>query len=182
MKKNIKKKPILLTILSVIAILLIVLYLFLLWYSRVMNSQLERMQGRLDEYKIELAGYHDYSGYTKLLGVEQMQVQKPNMSWSDYIQQVIEILDDLKNVDTDESQTIILSDFNVSLEEISLKGETSTLKALYYNSPSWNFVSLMDRFEKLDFIENMEIKEYSKNSNWLYEFEIRADVNTRWNK
>jgi hypothetical protein len=36
------------------------------------------------------------------------------------------------------------------------------LKALYYSSPTGKFKALLEKFEDLDFIEGMNIKNYEK--------------------
>jgi hypothetical protein len=82
----------------------------------------------------------------------------------------------LKNLDSSSSDTIVLSDFKVSLEEISLKWTVSSLRALYYNSPTGKFKALLDRFEELDFIRNMTIKSYEKVWDKYFEFVLNAKV------
>jgi hypothetical protein len=82
----------------------------------------------------------------------------------------------LKNLDSNSSDTIILSDFQVSLDAISLKWTVSSLRALYYNSPTGKFKSLLDRFEDLDFIEDMTIKSYEKVWEKYFEFILNAKV------
>lgn len=43
------------------------------------------------------------------------------MPWSDHITQIIAMLEDMKKVDTSTTDSIILSDFNVSFDKITLK-------------------------------------------------------------
>ena len=43
------------------------------------------------------------------------------MPWSDHIAKMIAMLEDLKKVDTSTTYTIVLSDFNVSMDKITLK-------------------------------------------------------------
>jgi hypothetical protein len=50
------------------------------------------------------------------------------------------------------------------------------LRALYYNSPTGKFKSLLDRFESLDFIEDMVIKSYEKVGEKYFEFVLDAKV------
>ena len=52
-----------------------------------------------------------------------------------------------KILDPASNDIITLSDFNVSLEEITLKWNVSTLEALYYNSPTWGFKALLEDFK-----------------------------------
>ncbi|MBU0627008.1 hypothetical protein KKG31_06565 [Patescibacteria group bacterium] len=84
------------------------------------------------------------------------------MPWADRISKVIEMLNELKNITSNQSETIALSDFKVSLENISLKGKVSSLLLLYYSNPERNIISLIDRFEKLDFIDDIHIQSYDR--------------------
>ena len=43
------------------------------------------------------------------------------MPWSDHISKMITMLEDLKHVDVSTTDTIVLSDFNVSMDKITLK-------------------------------------------------------------
>ena len=97
------------------------------------------------------------------------------------IEKISEILDDLRNIDEDNlDSTIELSDFNVSLEELSLRGVVSSLKDLYYTNASGRIKAVLDSFESLDFIEKMTIKEYQKVDEW-FEFILYANIiNNDW--
>jgi len=69
------------------------------------------------------------------------------MPWADRINKVIEMLNELQNLTSNQTETITLSDFKVSLDGISLKGKVSSLLLLYYSNPDKNIISLLDRFE-----------------------------------
>jgi hypothetical protein len=71
----------------------------------------------------------------------------------------------------------LLSDFNVDLQKISVKWQVSDLKLLYYsNSERW-IISLIDRFKNLDFIENLYIKNYTKDKDEIFfSFILEANV------
>jgi hypothetical protein len=101
------------------------------------------------------------------------------MPRSEHIPKIISILEDLKSVDqswTWENDSIVLSDFKVNLNEISLKWRVSNLKLLYYNSPWWKFKALIDRFQDLDFIEDMKIKTYDKIWEKYFEFVLNGKI------
>lgn len=73
---------------------------------------------------------------------------------------------------------MVLSDFKVSLENLSVRGKVSNLLLLYYTSPEKGLVSLIDRFKKLDFISDMRIKNYSKDKDTgFFSFVLEANVN-----
>jgi hypothetical protein len=99
------------------------------------------------------------------------------MPWSDHIQAVIDIFDAVLNVDTAESKNIILSDFKISLEEISIRGYVSDLRILYHAPENAKNVALIERFEQLDFLEDISIKTYQKAENQIgYDFVLTAKV------
>jgi len=119
--------------------------------------------------------------YKKFLAVKSLEDKNANMSWYDRIEKISEILEDLRSLDDEEEGTTLeLSDFYVSLEEISLRWIVSSLKDLYYTSASWKMRAVLDRFESLDFIDKMVIKEYNNNGYW-FEFSLFANViNNGW--
>jgi hypothetical protein len=115
------------------------------------------------------------------LAVKSLENKTSWLFWYERIEKISEILDDLRNIDGEDwESTIELSDFNVSLEELSLRGVVPSLKDLYYTNASWKIKAVLDRFENLDFIEKMTIKEYQKIDEW-FEFVLYANViNNDW--
>jgi hypothetical protein len=69
----------------------------------------------------QLESYKLLTGYNKLQAVKILEEKQITMPWSDHITKVIAMLEDLKKVDTSTSDTIVLSDFNVSIDKITLK-------------------------------------------------------------
>ena len=87
------------------------------------------------------------------------------------------MLEDMKNIDASSTDTVVLSDFNVSLDKITLKGQVSNLLLLYYSNASRNVLSLIDRFSGLDFVQNIRIQTYDRvGDNNYYEFVLEANV------
>ena len=118
------------------------------------------------------------------MAVKSLETRTAGMYRYERIEKISEILEDLRNMNNDEegweTSSLILSDFYVSLEEISLRWIVSSLKELYYTSASWKIKSVLDRFESLDFIDKMVIKEYSNVGDW-FEFTLFANViNNDW--
>lgn len=125
----------------------------------------------------QLESYKSLTGYNKLQAVKILEEEQVTMPWSDHITKVIAMLEDLKNVDTSTTDTIVLSDFNVSMDKITLKGQVSSLLLLYYSNPSKNIRSLIDRFSSLDFVKNIRIQTYDRiGDNNYYEFVLEANV------
>ena len=103
------------------------------------------------------------------------------MPWAERINKVIEMLTELKNLTPSSNETIVLSDFKVSLESISLRGKVSSLLLLYYSNPEKNIISLIDRFEKLDFIKDIHIQTYNKGTDNAFDFVLEAKVTDNGN-
>lgn len=50
-----------------------------------------------------------------------MEAQQVTLPWSNYITQIVAMLEDLKRTDMSSNDGILLSDFNVSMDKITLK-------------------------------------------------------------
>lgn len=106
-----------------------------------------------------------------------LEEKQTSMPWSDHISKMISMLEDIKQIDTNTTDTIVLSDFNVSLDKITLKGQVSNLLLLYYSNPAKGIKSLIDRFSSLDFVKNIRIQTYDRvGDNNYYEFVLEANV------
>lgn len=161
-------------------VFLLILAIWALVYLKVdtylIEKKIEERQVTLDQQEEELSKYESATSYDKFLLVKDLEEKAINMPWFEHIPKIINIFEDLKNVDSSSSDTIVLSDFKVSLDEISLKGTVSSLKALYYSSPTGNFKALLDRFDELEFIRDMTIKTYEKVWEKYFEFVLNAKV------
>jgi uncharacterized protein YlbG (UPF0298 family) len=83
----------------------------------------------------------------------------------------------MKKVDTSTTDSIILSDFNVSFDKITLKWQVSNLLLLYYSNANKGIISLIDRFSDLDFVKNIRIQSYDRISESnFYEFVLEANI------
>ena len=141
---------------------------------KILNNKIQNKEEQIQEHEAS-------EWYKKFLAVQSLEKKDLNMSWYDRIEKISEILEDLRSLDDDEEWTTLeLSDFSVSLEEISLRWIVSSLKDLYYTSASGKMRAVLDRFESLDFIDKMVIKEYNNNGDW-FEFSLFANViNNEW--
>ena len=140
------------------------------------SAELKLINNKIANKEEQLKKDEASEWYKKFLAVKSLEDRDSNMSRYDRIEKISEILDDLRNLDDDEEGTTLeLSDFYVSLEEISLRWVVSSLKDLYYTSASWKMRAVLDRFESLDFIDKMVIKQYSNNGDW-FEFSLFANV------
>jgi len=163
-------------------VLIGVLFLVIWWlaYLKVdtylTEQKIAAKQVELDAQNKQLDASKNLALYSKLLAVRQIQETVKTMPRSEHIPKVIDILENIKGVDTDNNETIVLSDFKVSLDEISLKWSVTNLILLYYSSEKRNFVSLLDRFMKLDFTKDIRIQTYDKVAEKNYQFFLKAKV------
>jgi len=56
-----------------------------------------------------------------LQAVKILEEKQATMPWSDHITKVIAMLQDIKQISSNATDSIILSDFNVSMDKITLK-------------------------------------------------------------
>lgn len=140
------------------------------------QQKIAEQEVSLNVQEATLSEYESVTNYDKFLLVKDLENMTTDMPWFEHIPKIMAIFEDLKNIDSSSSDTIILSDFNVTLDEISLKWTVSSLRALYYTSPTGKFKALLDRFEELDFIEDMTIKSYEKVWEKYFEFVLNAKV------
>lgn len=164
-----------------VLLVIFVLSLIVFGYFKVdiflTNQKITDQRALLEQQTQELDAYKVLTGYNKLQAVKILEEQQTTMPWSDHISDMIDMLQDMKSIDTSATDTIALSDFNVTLDKITLKGQVSNLLLLYYSNPNRNMVSLIDRFSDLEFVKNIRIQTYDRvsESNY-YEFVLEANV------
>lgn len=161
--------------------LLIILFSVLWFYgylridSAITQKNINNQKTLLEQQNKQLTLSQNKWGHEKLNAVRQLENSNRSLPWSEHIPKVIKMLEDLKSVDTSESETIVLSDFKVNLDTISLKWKVSSLPLLYINSKKRNYTSLLDRFAQLDFINDLRIQTYEKE--WARDFEFVLNAN-----
>lgn len=93
-----------------------------------------------------------------------------------HITALINVLKEVQSNSDIGSNAIKLSDFTISPTKLSLQGKVNNLLLLYYSTEDNSYTSIIDRFAKLPFISNIEIKKYNKVWDY-YEFTLLADIN-----
>jgi len=152
-------------------------YLYLQGSMFWMNQQITDKKAVIAQQSTELDAYKQLPGYNKLQAVKILESKQTTMPWSDHITKVITMLNELKNITPSGGDSIALSDFNVSLDKITLKGKVSNLLLLYYSDATKGVVSLFDRFSALDFVKDIRIQTYDKvGDNNYFEFVLEANV------
>ena len=160
----------------------LVIFLALLWrwgYLKISNMYLKYdisgVQKDIAKEEAHLASFSAKPGYDKLQYVQNMEANNLMMPWSDHINAIMEIFGELLDVDKSDTFNIAFSNFEISLENIRLDWYVTNLRLLYRwaNSKKW----LIEKFEELDFLDNISIKTYEKND-WdlWYNFTLTANV------
>jgi len=161
----------------IIFILSLLSYVVLLVAIRLNNNKIAAQNKVIEQQNQELSYYKSLTGYNKLIAVKLLEEKQKTIPRYDHISKVIQMLEDLKNVNLNAGDNIALSDFNVSLDKISLKWKVSNLLLLYYSDEAKWIQSLIDRFASLDFIKNMRIQTYDKiTESWYFQFVLEANV------
>lgn len=141
------------------------------------NQKITDKRVTLEDQTKQLDAYKLLTGYNKLQAVKILEEKQVTMPWSDHISKMIAMLEDLKQIDSSTTDTIALSDFNVSMDKIALKGQVSNLLLLYYSNAAKGVNSLIDRFSSLDFVKDIRIQTYDRvGENNYYEFVLEANV------
>ena len=136
------------------------------------QSTIEQQTQTIAQQNAELSGFTQMTGYAKYTAVSTVEDKYTTVSWSTRIKKVIDMLDELQSFSIGQTESLVLSDFNVSLDTISFKGRVSNL-ALLYAGQSGD--SLIDKFKQLDFVDGMHIKNYTKNGDY-FSFVLEANV------
>ena len=117
----------------------------------------------------------DTDTFNKLTLARYIKSTSSDLKRSKRINKIVEVLQNLQQIDYQWQDSIILSNFSVSLDKMKLEWQASNIALLYYSSEKRNYTSLLDRFQDLSFIEQVQIKQY--NSLWgVITFTLTADL------
>lgn len=155
-------------------LVLICLYLAVATYFAEKN--IEKQQDILDAKNQELDRIASMTGFVKFDYVDILQSKVVGLSWDDRIQKIIDMIQSIKAIWSQEGQNIVLTDFTVTPKELAVRGTVSSLALLYFSRPDSNFYSVIDRFKSLPFISDMQLKNYTKRDDGSYEFVLQATV------
>lgn len=161
--------------------IVVLIFLWVLCLNLFKSAEIKHLENKIERKEKQLEEYEASDWYKKFLAVKSLEDKTSWLLRYERIEKISEILDDLRNIDEEDWESVIeLSDFNVSLEELSLRWTVSSLKDLYYTNASGKIKAVLDRFESLDFIDKMTIREYQKVDDG-FEFVLYANViNNDW--
>ena len=125
----------------------------------------------------EITNFSLIPGFDKFQSVVKLENSLQEIPWSRHIQMVSQIFEDVVSTDVSETSNIILSDFHISLDEISVHGYVTNLRILYVSPDPLRRPSLIERFEQLPFLTDISIKNYERDSSGVgYNFTLTAKV------
>jgi len=102
-----------------------------------------------------------YSGLKEFLAVKKLETTRNHLPRSDHIEKILSILSKVKHVEEGRGN-ILLSDFKINLQELSLNGIVGNLKALYL-APGGSGFSVLDEFNQLEFLSDIAVRNYERN-------------------
>lgn len=155
---------------------LLFICLYLAVATFVAEKNIAKQQAILDSKNQELDRIAAMTGFVKFDYVDILQSKVVGLSWSDRIQKIIDMIQSIKSIGSQEWQNIVLTDFTVTPKELAVRGTVSSLVLLYLSRPESNFYSVIDRFKSLSFIKDMKVKNYTKRDDGSYEFVLQATV------
>lgn len=159
--------------------------IFFRWKLRIGNWSLKnetfKIKKDITENQEKLVAFSEERWFDKLQYAKSLENSISSMPRSDHIETIMNYLWDLVRVDKSDTFNVSFSDFELSLEKISLHWYVSSLRLLYKGSnyQSWS-KALIEKFEELEFLDHLSIKEYDKSSdNLWYEFVLNANVTNK---
>lgn len=126
--------------------------------------------------------FYQNTGFKEFLAVKELESTRSHLPWSDYVEKILSILAKVKGVEEGRENKLILSDFKVNLQELSLNGVASTLKTLYSSPDGGSGFSLLDEFNNLEFLKDITIRKYERGEDVRgFKFTLSANViNDAW--
>ena len=151
-----------------------------LWASNMgVEKRIDSTQEKIQIKNAELESFGLNLWFDKLQHVKNLEENNLMMPRSDHVNAIMAIFDELLTVDQSDTSNISFSNFEISLESIRLDWHVSNLRLLY----QWSRIQdkdkpgLIERFEELDFLDDISIKTYEKTSgDYGYDFTLTANV------
>ncbi|MDR0282778.1 MAG: hypothetical protein LBI53_05895 [Candidatus Peribacteria bacterium] len=180
MAKNEQKMPqskMIFLLLLLVFVGVVIWYMYLFTSTSITKKLITANQRAIVRQEQVIASFSDIPGFDKLQLVQEYENNNNQMPRHNYIEAIRNIFEELKDLNSEESRNIELSDFKISLEEISLRGYVTNLRILYFSPDPEERTSLIERFENLPFLHQISIKTYEKAGGGIgYEFVLIAKV------
>lgn len=142
-------------------------YGYMRWYVRQTSGQLEVFQQQKVAKDAQLAQIKSSPNYKKLQTAVALNRTLTQVPWSQQIRIIRNLLSILDRYSTDQIQ---LSDFQVTLEKIALKGKVSDLSLVYGSG------GVIDTFIRPNLVKNLQIQKYQR-LDQFFDFTLQALIN-----
>lgn len=155
-------------------------YLFL--YTQIWNKMMAGLEEEVKQLEQKSQSFYASPDFEKFSFAKKIEDESMQMPRSDHIEAVSEIFDSVVDVEWD-SYNIELSDFKISLDQISLRGFVTNLKILYNAPEKSKKPSLIQRFQDLGFLHDIAIQTYDQAQGGIgYDFVLTAKVENNYDK
>ncbi|GHW02513.1 hypothetical protein AGMMS50249_2990 [candidate division SR1 bacterium] len=150
---------------------------FLFVNTKITQRLIIEEQKDIVQLNKNLASFSDIPGFDNLKIIINLENSLKQIPRSRHIQQVSTIFEDILSTDKSETSNIILSDFQITLDSISVNGYVSDLRILYSSPDPEKRPSFIQRFENLSFLDEIKIQNYTRSDDGLgYDFSLTAKV------
>lgn len=128
-------------------------------YSYLKKGEITWFEQKIKSEQETINQLYLNSGFKEFIAVKELEKNKTNLPRSTYINKILSILAKVKGVE-EWRGNVMLSDFKVNLEELSLNGIVGNLKVLYTSTNG--SPSLLDNFNSLEFLRDITIRKYER--------------------
>ncbi len=146
-------------------------WILLYWYNRYqiwdLDNKISNLNQSIDNKEDEYANITSGYDYQRIETAMYFYDNRSDVSWINNITSLIWVFDTVSSIG--DWQEIVLEDFSVDMNNVSLRGSISELDLVY--SDWW----LIDEFVELDFIEEVNIPSYSKRNDY-YNFDLSSKI------
>lgn len=151
-------------------------------FSYFQQESIASLEQEIKTQNQDIDRFYQNTGFKEFMAVKELEASRTHLPWSDYVEKILSILAKIRGVEEGRENKLILSDFKVNLEELSLNGVASNLKTLYLAPNSGSGFSLLDEFNNLEFLKDITIRKYEKSQDTRgFKFTLSAKVvNDAW--
>lgn len=130
---------------------------------------LERLKNELADKEKQLQDMRKTDDVIRFDISKYINNKEKTTNWSDNINNLIRMYTELQTISRNTANGIVLSDFTIQDGQIQVKGKVIELRFMYIKN------GIIDRFSSLDFVDNITIPYYQKNSEY-YDFILKGDL------
>lgn len=144
-------------------------------FSYFQTREIASIEQEIQKEQEQIDRFYQNTGFKEFLAVKALEKERTHLPWSEYINKILTILAKVKHVEEGRGN-VLLSDFKVNLQELSLNGVVSNLKTLYQPSHGAQR-SLLEEFTALDFLKEITIRNYERGEDIRgFKFTLSANV------